>query len=389
MKSRSVYLLTALIAAMPLNAHAVGTREIMLSAEDGKPVRPGDDLTVSTPDTLRVFTVAPSGLQTIALVAVPASMVGPPESVKMTADGRWAVMSASQRLEHASGEAARLVPDDSVSLIDLREPVRPRLVQSVHAGAGASGVAISPRGDLVLVANARADSLSLFTLDRGHLVPASTLTLPAGTRPVAARFLRGGAAALVVGGSGVLLHVSVTGGTLTLDEARLELGAAGTTLALGPDGSTAFLLATKAPTVGAPPIPYVAAIDPTTLKVVGRATLPSAAEGFALSPSGRFLEVTLLNGTNLAADAPGYRRNGVLAVLSTGAGQLRIIAQANTGRLCQGAAWSRDDRRIVLQCADDRWIESFAFDGGETLRRDPGILKTMGRPGALATAWSR
>jgi hypothetical protein len=294
-------------------------REILLSAEDGKPVRPGDDPTVSTSDQLRVLDVTATGLRSIATIAVPASMVGPPESAKMTVDSRWAVVTASQRLERPPGSTPRLTPDDTVSLVDLRNPSAPRLAAVVHAGAGASGVAISHEGGLVLVANARADTISLFRLRGGTLEPSGTLALPESTRPVAVRFLPDGTAALVVSGSGHLLRIAIRNGVLQSDPTSLDLGTSASGVVLSPDGRTAYVLAAARPasTPAAHAEPYVAAIDIARLKIVARITLPSPTEGLALSPSGRFLEATLLNGTNLAADGPGFNRNGIIAVIST------------------------------------------------------------------------
>jgi sugar lactone lactonase YvrE len=359
-------------------------RDLLISAEDGKPVRPGDTLADTVPDLLRIIALDAGHLRTLATIAVPASMTGPPESVKLTPDGHYAVVSASQALDPAG--TPPLVPGDTVSLVDLTTPTRPRLIDTVHAGAGASGIAIAPRGDVVLVANARADSVSAFTLANGRLVAWGSVALPAGSRPVSARFLpRGGA--LVVGGAGRVFRLDITADGMALAPATAQVGTGASGIALSPDGRTAYVAASRAVPTGSET--FVAAVDTDSLRVTPGPVLPPAAEGLALSRSGRFLEVTLLDGTNLPPGNPQRREAGTIVVLATAGDTLRIVAQTHTGRLCQGAAWSDDERSIVLQCADDRRIELYRFDRRDALRRDEQVLATVGRPGALASVGYR
>jgi hypothetical protein len=383
MATRWLGLMTAVLVAngaMPALA-----RQIMVSAEDGKPVRPGETLATTTPDLLRVLTITPAGPRTIATVAVPASMTGPPESVKLTHDGRYAVVSAAQALDPAA--TPPLAPGDAVSLVDLTTPARPRLIETVHAGAGASGVAIAPRGDLVLVANARADSVSAFTLARGHLIPRATFALPAGSRPVSARILPGGRSAIVVCGTGRIFRLAIAARSIALAPEAGAIGTGASGIALSPDGRTAYVAGSEPSPAGGGT--FVVAIDSATLRVVAKVPLPPSAEGLALSPSGRWLEVTLLDGTNLPPGDPKHHDAGTMAVLSINATALDLVAQTATGRLCQGAAWSDDERSIVLQCAEDRRIETYRFDHGSTLQRLGTTIATVGRPGAMASVGYR
>jgi hypothetical protein len=381
--ARSIAVIGLLIASC--GATPAAARDLLVSAEDGKPVRPGDTLADTVPDLLRVMALHGGHLRTLATIAVPASMTGPPESVKLTPDGHYAVVSASQALDPAG--TPPLVPGDAVSLVDLTTPGRPRLIDTVHAGAGASGVAIAPRRGLVLVANARANSVSAFTLVNGRLVARGAVAFPAGSRPVSARFLPDGGSALVVGGSGRIFRLVIAADDMALAPATAEVGTGASGIALSPDGRTAYVAASRATASGSET--FVAAVDTNTLRVTPGPALPPAAEGLALSRSGRFLEVTLLDGTNLPPGSPQRRETGTMVVLSVAGNTLRIVAQAHTGRLCQGAAWSDDERSIILQCADDRRIELYRFDCRAALHRDERVLTTAGRPGALASSGYR
>ncbi|WP_242149184.1 YncE family protein [Sphingomonas sp. BAUL-RG-20F-R05-02] len=369
-------LLIATCGTMPVTA-----RQILVSAEDGKPVRPGDTSAGVTPDLLRILALDSSGLRTLATIAVPASMTGPPESVKLTPDGHYAIVSASQAFDPDG--APPLSAGDAVSLVDLTIPARPRLIETVHAGAGASGVAVAPDGKRVLVANARANSVSAFAIIGGHLVAQGSVGFPAGSRPVSARFLPDSASALVVGGGGRIFRLAIGGGGMVVVPDTAEVGSGASGIALSPDGRTAYVAASRIASGGSET--FVAAVDTATLHVTPGPALPPAAEGLALSRSGRFLEVTLLDGTNLPPADPQHHDAGTIVVLAVAGDTLQLVAQARTGRLCQGAAWSDDEHQIILQCADDRRIERYRFDGHASLQRVDQVLATTGRPGALAT----
>ena len=46
-----------------------------------------------------------------------------------------------------------------------------------------------------------------------------------------------------------------------------------------------------------------------------------------------------------------------------GAGTLTEVATSDSGHWCQGATWSNNGKVILLQCATEREIEVFRFDG--------------------------
>ena len=79
---------------------------------------------------------------------------------------------------------------------------------------------------------------------------------------------------------------------------------------------------------------------------------------------------------------------GLLEFYAAGPGTLTPVTRADTGHWCQGAVFSRDGHTILLQCAAEREIEVFHFDG-TSLTRDPANIPLVSRPGAIATALSR
>jgi len=65
------------------------------------------------------------------------------------------------------------------------------------------------------------------------------------------------------------------------------------------------------------------------------------------------------------------------------------VAEADTGHNCQGTTFSDDNKTVLMQCATEKDIEVFHFDG-TSLTRDQGATLTFdSRPGAIATARTR
>lgn len=385
MRAKMLALCALLLSATPATA-----RELIVSANDGKPVRPGDTAASQVADTLSVIEVTRSGVRTIATIAVPASMTGPPDSVKLTRDGRFAILTSAQRVNEAAPPL--LVPGDTISVVDLRVPSRPRVVQTARAGAGAAGVAIDRAGNMVLVANGAADSVSIFRLVRGRLLPAGMVALPAGSKPVSIRIARDGRSALVSGASaGRVFRLAIAGGHVTATGESLATGRGPSAMTLSPDGRIAFVANGGGGTTadGEPAIGTVAMIDVADFRLLGTVPLGVLPEHIALSPSGRYLEVTLLDGSQLQPGAPGYHDGGRLRIFAVAGARVTPLAEIATGGLCQGAAWSHDETRVLLQCAGPRTIELYRFDG-HTLTRDPAPpIAIAGRPGAMAGVATR
>ncbi len=109
-----------------------------------------------------------------------------------------------------------------------------------------------------------------------------------------------------------------------------------------------------------------------------------------MSPDGKYIAVTILNGTASVRSAPNFATVlGKLKIYAVNGPRLSFVAEADTGHNCQGTNFSYDNRTILLQCATEKDISMYRFDG-RALTRDMGATLTFdARPGAIATARSR
>jgi hypothetical protein len=68
---------------------------------------------------------------------------------------------------------------------------------------------------------------------------------------------------------------------------------------------------------------------------------------------------------------------------------LTPVAESPSCHWAQGGAWSDDGKLFLQQCATERAIQVFRFDGKTLTRDDKATLTFESRPGAIATALSR
>jgi DNA-binding beta-propeller fold protein YncE len=313
-------------------------------------------------------------------------------------DSRLALVTACLQFENG-----KLVPADTVSVIDLSVPSNPRVVQTAHAGAGAMGVSISPNGKLALVAGSDSSTVTAFSISGHTLTRTDQLQLPEKTDPTDVIFSRDGKTAVVVSrAGGKLILVNVNGD-------KISDGGKAYAPGLQPYGAVAthdgkYVINTNLggslPPPGSPPpmrgrgAPH----RPGTISMVNLASGDIAAsvdvgptpEHVAMSPDGKYVAVVVANGTASVRSDPKWDAVlGLLKIYKVGDGTLTADGQADTGHWCQGATFSKDNKTVLLQCAGEREIEVFHFDG-TTLTQDKGAAIAMGaRPGAIATALSR
>jgi 6-phosphogluconolactonase (cycloisomerase 2 family) len=388
---------SAAVAALllfPLAARA----ELAVSGNDGKQMRPGDTITAPEPDSISVLDITAKGVKRLGSVAAPAAMIGPPAAVAVSKDSRFALVTACQRLENG-----KLVPNDTVSVVDLSVPSNPRVVQTVHAGAGAMGVSISPNGKLALVAGSDSSTITAFAISGHTLTRTDQLQLPEKTDSTDVIFSRDGKTAIVVSRAGSkLILLNVKGDKISDSGKAYKPG-------LQPYGAVAthdgkYVINTNlggalpAPGEAMPRRGRGAPRRPGTISMVNLATGDIATsvevgptpEHVAMSADGKYVAVVVANGTASVKSDPKWNSVlGLLKIYRVGDGTLTKVAQADSGHWCQGATISKDNKIVLLQCAGEREIEVFHFDGS-SLTQDKAAAIPMGaRPGSIATASSR
>ena len=137
------------------------------------------------------------------------------------------------------------------------------------------------------------------------------------------------------------------------------------------------------------PAGAVSTVDLAKGEMVAAIPVGPTPEHVALSPDGKYLAAVIGNGSAFTRTAANFAEvTGRLKVFRAGGATLAPIAEAPIGHNCQGAAFSDDNRTILVQCAVEKTIAAFRFDG-TVLTPVDAALSFDGRPGAIATAKSR
>ena len=109
-----------------------------MRAGDGMPMKP-------TPDSVAVIefssTKAPKVIGTLEVCA---TQMGPPSAMAVAPDYSFALATCPQKIGAGQQELRRKI---TVSVIGLDDPTHPKLLQTVQAGMGATGVYPEQEGD--------------------------------------------------------------------------------------------------------------------------------------------------------------------------------------------------------------------------------------------------
>jgi DNA-binding beta-propeller fold protein YncE len=380
------------IVAVALSFRGGAFAQIAVSANDGKQMHPGDEPAGMRPDTVATIDMNHYPPRVLATIPMPASMIGPPNAVAVAPNSSFAIVTCPQKINPS--DATKLIPADTVSVLDISNPKKPKVIQTAAAGQGASGVSINPEVNLVLVAN-RSGSVSVFSLAHKKLTKVDDVQLEAGSDPTDVVFSHDGKKAYVVERTANRLAIlDVDGTKVTNSGQSIVTGKTPWGMAITPDGrygadtNLGGAIDAITPARGAPPVSgTIALVDLKTNQVVDSADVGPGPEHVVFSPDGKFLEVTVDNGSAASTTAPNYSTTlGLILVYGVGNGKLTKIASADTGHFCQGATWNKDNNVILLQCATERDIEVYKFDGTSVTMDNGATLKFDARPGAISTA---
>jgi len=400
MKVNIVVAFSALALAVSASAHA----QLAISANDGKQPRLSEVPTSHTPDNVAVIDMNHFPPKIIGSVDAPTSMIGPPGAVAVAHNGSFALVSNAQKFDPA--DEKKFVLDDTVSVIDLKDPKHPTVIQTLHAGAGATGISINKADTLAMVA-ATGGTVSVYSVSGKTLTPVDTLQFNPKDQPVDVAISPDGKTALVVQRSAnVVIRLAIDGTKVTKTGIEIPVGRQTYGVVFSPDGNFAYNtnLGGSLPLPGEEPAPMgrpapgapprvqrpgtVSVIDVRTNKLVNSIEAGATPENLTLSADGKFLALTIGNGSSSRTDSPGYHAFGLLKVYSVDGSNLTKVAEAQTGGWGQGACWNKNHSVILLQSGIDKDIEVYKFDG-KTLTKQPTVFKFDSRPGSIATAVSR
>jgi DNA-binding beta-propeller fold protein YncE len=373
-----------LLCSCPAAAEA----RLAISGNDGKQLQASEDSKV-TPDSVSVIDLNAYPPKVIGQVQVPAAMIGPPEAVAVSRDERFAIVTASQNYNPA--DPMHPLDGDKVSVIDLSTPSRPRLVETVASGAGASGVAMNRAENLVLVAAKAESAIIVFQLSGKKLTRAGRVDLGKGALPTDVVFAPDGRHAYaVVQGTNKIMELRVDGAKVALTGQDVATGRSPYGASITPDGQWLINTNIGGALQGEDRTGTLTMVDLKTHRLALSLPVGRTPEHVTLSPDGKYAALVLANGAANTKSDPKYDQvTGILKVFAVGPGTLTEVAHADSCHWAQGATFSQDGKLVLQQCAAEREILVYRFDGKNLVQDKKATLMFESRPGAIATGTSR
>ena len=359
--------------------------QLAISANDGKSTLvEGNNAVLETPlpDSVTLLDLSVSPPKVLAEIAAPASVIGPPPSAAIAPDETFALVTSAAKLDPA--DPKKTVPDNRVSVIDLKA-APPAVIATLEAGAGAAGVSINAAGTLALVANRMEGTVSVFSIAGKALTPAGKVPLgDAKSGPSTVIFAPDGKTAWVTrDGDNKISVLTVDGSKVEPLKRDLSAGIRPYQLDISLRGDVAAVGNVGAGTGDADTVSLID-LKANPPRIVETITVGQTPEGLKMSPDGKYIAVTVMNGSNKPKTSPFFNDNGLVVVLAVEGAKLTKVTEAKVGHWCQGAAWSKDSKTLVVQCMIEQELQVFAFDGKEL--KPAGAIKTKGGPAGIATA---
>jgi DNA-binding beta-propeller fold protein YncE len=340
------------------------TAQILVSANDNKAVLVnGANVVPANPaaDTVSIIDLGVSPPKLIGEVKAPASVVGPPQSVAISRDESVALVTGAFKVDPADPKKA--IPNNKLSVIDLKAKP-PAVIATLEAGLGAAGVSINNAGTLALVANRSEGTVSVFTVAGNKLTPAGKIQLgDSKSGPSHVAFTPDGKSALVTrDGDNRVSILTIDGSKVEDSKSFMVGGVRPYSLEIGPKGDVA-VFSNQGGGQGDIDVINVIDLKAKPPRIVDTISVGQTPEGIGMSSDGKYVAVTVMNGSNRPKEHPAFNDFGLLQVYSVNGTTLRKVAQAKVGHWCQGAAFSKNNKTVVIQCMVEKNLQVFNFDG--------------------------
>jgi DNA-binding beta-propeller fold protein YncE len=336
-------------------------------------------------DTLSVIDISkPEAPRIAATIPLINSVVGPPTNLAIHPSGEIALVANS--LEPVTqGWAHRLDPDNKVFLIDLKA-TPPKVIGTVTVGKQPSGMAISPNGDLALVANRADGTISVLSIRGKDVLVVDTVTVGTGADSVSTVAITpdGKRALAVKAAANKVALLSIDGQKVTYDKRDLPTGIFPYNVAVTPDGKLALTVdnGNGGGSDGNAKTVSVIDLEADPPRVIDHVTVGDSPEGLAISPKGDLAVSVEARGSNMPKTAFFYHPSGAVSILRIDGKKVTNVGEISVGALPEAVAFSPDGSYLYVGNFIDGDLWVLKVDGTiltDTVQR----FKLPGHPASM------
>ena len=373
-------LINAASTSTPAQTLIVGNDEKQGWDDNAKPIikEPGHDtlslVDISKPEAPRIAV-------TIPLVN---SVVGPPTNLAIHPSGEIALVANS--LEPITqGWAHRLDPDNKVFLIDLKA-TPPKVIGTITVGKQPSGMAISPKGDVALVANRADGTISVLSIRGKDVLVVDTVTVGTGTDSVSTVAITpdGKRALAVKAAANKVALLSIDGQKVTYDKRDLPAGIFPYNIAVTPDGKLGLTSdnGNGGSSDGNADTVSVIDLEADPPRVIDHVTVGDSPEGLAISPKGDLAVTVEARGSNMPRTSFLYHQGGAVTALKIDGKKVTRMGEITVGALPEAVAFSPDGNYLYVGnfIDGDLWV---LMVEGTTLTDTSQRFKLPGHPASM------
>lgn len=379
----------AALLALPIAASA----QLMIIANDEKATwndagvlqwgAPGKD-TVLIVDISKPL--APKIVVSLPLIN---TVVGPPTNLAITPDASLALVANSMNVTQDGG-AWKPSPDTKIHLIDLKAKP-PAAIGSVEVGKQPSGMAISMKGDMALVAHRADNAVGVLSIKGKEVKLVDTVKVSADNAPneqvsavaitpdgkwaLAAKFAANKVAVLAIG----------TDGKVTYTKQDITVGVWPYNVQIAPSGKIALTADNGFAGGSDGNVDTVTVIDleASPPRAIDKVVVGDAPEGLVISPKGDVAAAILLNGSAGVPKGVWYANPaGKVAILKIDGKKVRKIKEIEVGGLPEGAVFSPDGKYLYVGNFTTSDVSILAING-TTVTNTGKMLKLSGHPAAM------
>jgi DNA-binding beta-propeller fold protein YncE len=314
-------------------------------------------------------------------------VVGPPSNVAISPDGRIALVANSIKLDPSAPTG--FVPESNVHLVDLSARP-PKVVGRVQTGLQPSGLSFAPSGRIALVANRASGTVGVLTVNGTDVKQVKSVKVcepaesvadvgvsPDGRLALAAVQKAGGyLAVLRIDDAG---HVTATGQKVSVYGQPYKV-------VFTPDGEMALTAGTGAGNgVDVDALSVIDLKAPNGPRTIDYVALGAGPETIEISPDGRLVAATMIEGSTLKPADPNLTDHGALVILERRGRTFVKTQSLPVGRIPEGVAFTSDGKHLVVQCHPARQLWVFDVKDGKVA--DTGQrLSVPGMPSSLRAA---
>ena len=303
----------------------------------------------------------PVNPKVVASIPLKNSVIGPPVNLAIDPTNSIALIADSMDVTQ-DGDKLKMGPDNKVYVIDLKANP-PKLANTVTVGKQPSGLSFNSAGTLALVTNRADKSVSVLSVKGTDVKVIDTIDM--GGIVSHAVFTPDGKHALVTKFNDHKVSVlDVNDDKVTYNKLDLPTGQWPYNVAVAPSGKIALTAdnGNAGNSDGSVDTVSVVDLELSPPRITDRVVVGDGPEGLAISPKGNVAVAIILAGSNNKS-AYFYKRNGSVSVLRIAGKKVTKVGDVEVGGLPEGAAFSPDGKYLYI---------------GNYLDQDLSILKVNG-----------